>query len=100
MESQTSKKISKNPDTDYSETYLPKLQFLCINELKCDKIWQNRAQEKFGISLNIQYLPVSEKYLQIAAFQGEFGYGSENHVPISKCLLYAAEQNDLDLLEY
>lgn len=60
-----------------------------------------RALELYGAdSLKSNYLNSYEKYVQIAAFNGEITKGSEEHIPVKKCYLYAAKANNLTLMKH
>lgn len=80
---------------------LTELQRLCKIGFPCpDELWKDRAYQKFGEDLDDTYITIPEKYLQIAGFNNEVGYGSKLHIPMEKCILCAIKDNNLELLEY
>lgn len=93
--------------TDISKKILNKFTLYELQEtfgevLKEDSEYLKfRALELYGVEgLKSNYISTYEKYLQIAAFEGEIGIGSDKHVPGEKCFLYAAKSGNLELLDY
>lgn len=79
---------------------LPELQRLYFAGLDVpDKVWIKRA-EFLGTELDTRYISIYEKYLQIAAFNNEVGYGSQKHVPLEKCFIYGVKSGDSQLVDY
>lgn len=93
--------------TDISKKILNKFTLYELQEtfgevLKEDSEYLKfRALELYGVEgLKSDYISTYEKYLQIAAFGGEIGIGSDKHVPEEKCFLYTAKSGNLELLEH
>lgn len=60
-----------------------------------------RALELYGISnLSSPYISTYEKYIQLAAFNLEIGWGSERHVPAEKCLIIGIRDRHEILCEH
>lgn len=60
-----------------------------------------RNLDLFGTSIQPNpYLSSEEQFLQISAFHNQITRGSENYIPITKCILLSIYQNNLDLLKY